>query len=186
MIARADCGEHLRQCDVVLQQLLRVDLSLVLLRSAPEGGDINDSGHLLELASYKPVLRGLDLVQAVTLALQLIAVNLADCRPGRELRFQALGQRDGLQAIQNFLTISEVIGIEVEVQLDITQSEKADGTHILQSRNPVQDGFNWHRDLLLHLLSRPRGILRDHIDERRRGIGICLDVETHERPDSGR
>ena len=60
-------------------------------------------GTCFELAADEPVLRGLDLVEGVAGADELIAIDLADGRPGRELRLEIVGQGEGLEAVEDLL-----------------------------------------------------------------------------------
>ncbi len=61
-VARANGGDDLRERDVVLQQLARIDFGDVLARAAAERSDVDDAGDLLDLAGDEPILRGLDFV----------------------------------------------------------------------------------------------------------------------------
>ena len=64
-VACGDGGDHLRERDVELQQLARVDFGDVFARGAAEPGDVDDPGNLLDFARDEPILRGFQFVQAV-------------------------------------------------------------------------------------------------------------------------
>src|SRR5581483_3037202 len=73
-----------------------------------------------------------------------------------------------------------------EIQFHIAQAEFADRPDILQTGNSVERSFNRDRYLLLHFLGGPCWILSNHLDQRRRGIGIRLDIEAPESPYANR
>jgi len=85
-VARRDRRHDLRKRKLVLQQLARIDFGDIGARAAAETCHIDDARHLLDLARNEPVLRGLEFVQAVARAIELVAVNLSDGRFGRKLR----------------------------------------------------------------------------------------------------
>ncbi len=60
-----------------------VDLHVVLLGLAAVARDVDDALHLLELALEHPVLRGLQILEGVSLADDAVAEHLADRVPGR-------------------------------------------------------------------------------------------------------
>ena len=43
--------------------------------------------------------------------------------------------------------------------------------------HPIERDLERDADQALHFLGAGAGVLRDHLDQRRRGVGICLDVE---------
>ncbi len=83
--------EDLWQGDVHRQQLIGVHFDLILTGRAAEGRDVDNAGNLFQLAADEPVLRGLKLIERITSAGELIAVDLADRRPWGELRLQPIG-----------------------------------------------------------------------------------------------
>ncbi len=176
-IAALNGGEDLGQGHVHGQQLVGIGFDLILAGGAAEGGDVDDAGNLLQLAADEPVLRGLEFIERIAAAGELIAVNLADGRPGRELRLQSIGQGQGLETVQHFLLVAEVVAVEIEIELYVAETEDADGAHLVEVRGAVQRGFDGNGHLLFHLFGRPGGILGDDLDQWRRGIGIGFDVE---------
>ena len=58
-VARADSGNDLRQCDVVLQQFLRINFRDVFARAAAKRSHIDNSRNLLDLALDEPIFRSL-------------------------------------------------------------------------------------------------------------------------------
>ena len=179
-VAAGDGVHHLRHGDAVRQQLVGVDLGLILARGASKRSHIDDPRHLLDLANHQPVLRGLEFVQRISRTCELITINFAHRRFRRELRLKTIRQRHLLQAIQRFLAIGEVIAPKIEIHLDVAESKDADRADLIQFRRAVQSRLQRDRHLLLHLLRRPRGILRDKLDHRRRRIRVGLDVELQE------
>src|SRR5258708_23035916 len=161
-----------------MQQLLLVEFDLVLPRGVAKGGNLNDAV-LLQIAPDQPILRGLHFIQSVMRTLQLIPVDLADRRPRRKLWLQVLRESHRLQAVQPFLPVAEVVAIKLEIQLNVAQSKDTDGTDVVEMRRSVQRSLQWDRDLLLHFLGGPRWVLRDDLHQRRRRIGIRLNIQIH-------
>ena len=114
----------------------------------------------------------------------MIAVDLADGRPGGELGLQSTGQGQRLQTIQDFLLVAEVVAVEIEVELYVAETEDADGAHLFEVRGAVERGFDRNGDLLFHLFGRPRGVLGDDLDQRRRWIWISFNVEFEKSVDA--
>jgi hypothetical protein len=86
-MALSTCG----QSDVHRQQLVWIGFDLVLTCCATEGRDIDDAWNLFQLAADEKVLRGLELIERIAAAGELVAVDFTDGRPGRELGLQAVG-----------------------------------------------------------------------------------------------
>src|SRR5580693_4729821 len=122
-IARADCGQYLRQEDVVLQQFLRINFRYVFAGATAERRDVDNSGNLLDLALYEPIFRGLQLVERVSRADEAITINFSYRRPRRKLRGDVRRQSDQLQAVQGFLAVPQIIAVIVEVEFYIAQSK---------------------------------------------------------------
>ena len=53
-----------------------------------------------------------------------------------------------------------------------------------EARHPIEGDFERPGDEPLHLLGARPGILGDHLDEGRRGVGIGLDVQIRGRVDA--
>ena len=168
---------HLRQGDVMRQQSSRVHDHLVLARGPTKRRDIDNARNLFDFARDQPVLRRLQFIQAVARPSENVAINFANRRSRRELRLQIIRQRQSLQVIEHFLAIMEIIAVEAEVKLHIAQPENAGRAHLLQMWRTVNGVLHRDCDLLLHFLRGPGGVLRDDLDQRRRRIGIGLDVE---------
>src|SRR6266851_836437 len=169
--------QHLRQRDAIAQQLIRIGLDLILPRRPAKRRDVDDARNLFELAAHEPVLRGLDLAERIAGTHELVAEDLADRRPRRELRLKIVRQRKRLEAIEHLLTVAEVFAVEVEVELHVREPEDADRPHLIEMRRAVQRRLDGHGDLLLHLFRGPRRVLRDDLDQRWRGVRVGLDVE---------
>ena len=73
------------------------------LVSPPKLDDVDDAGHLLELALEDPVLGRLQLLERVALADDAVAEDLADRVPRRELRLHAGRQLHELEAVDDLL-----------------------------------------------------------------------------------
>ncbi len=74
---------------------------------------------------------------------------------GESCGWRLLGRRQGLEAVEDLLTVAEVVAVEAEVELDVGEAEDGDGTHLIEVRRAVERGFDGHGDLLLHLFGGP-------------------------------
>ena len=164
---------------------------MVLLRRPPEGRHINDPAHLLELTLELPVLDRLQVAQGqLRRTRQLVTVDLGDSRPGRKLRLHPSEQRDHVDPVQHFLAVEVVVGREVEVGFDVAQAENGDRAQIGQPGHAIQGCLQRDRDQAFDFLGGPPGILGDHLDHRRRWVGISdyiknmEGVETAEKKDT--
>src|SRR5258707_9580915 len=83
LIRIGDRGVELRQRDAERAQAVGIDLDVVFLRQAAEADDVSHTRYLLELPLQNPVLRGLELLQAVSLPHHAVAEDLADGVPRR-------------------------------------------------------------------------------------------------------
>ncbi len=90
-----------------------------LTRLTAEADDVDDTGHLLELALEDPVLRGLEVAQRVALPLERVAVDLADRIPRGDRRLVAVRQVDEAEAIDHLLASIVVAGSPSEVALHV-------------------------------------------------------------------
>ena len=117
----------------------------------------------------------------------MIAVDLADRAPGRDLRLHAVGQRRQLREAVDHpllrLLVGEVVG---ELQLDVRQAEQRNGADGRDVGNAGHLHLDRDGDVALHLLGRQAGALGDDVDERRHRIRVGLDVELEEADDAGR
>src|SRR5260370_24182383 len=109
----ADRGHHLRHRDSVSDQFVRVEIDVKLLGRTTKAHYIDDAGDLFELSFENPVLRHLELHHAMVLANQLIAADLTDGRPGRQLWWYSWRQRDRLQPVEDFLPVLLVIAFKL-------------------------------------------------------------------------
>src|SRR5262249_42618829 len=69
---------HLRHGDVEGDELVRVEINVKLFGRPSETDYVNDARYLLELPFENPILRHLEIHQAVTLSGELITVDFAD------------------------------------------------------------------------------------------------------------
>ena len=86
LICVRDRLRQLRERQVVAAQLVGIDLDVQLARQAAERGDVDDARHLLELPLKDEVLRRLQIGERLAGPFERVAIDLADCVPGRELR----------------------------------------------------------------------------------------------------
>ena len=134
-VAGLDGVDELGEGDAVGKELVGIGLDLILARGAAEGGDVDDAGDLFDLTSDEPVLSGLDFVEGVAGADELIAIDFADGRPRGELRLEIVGQGEGLEAIEDLLLVAEGFAAELEVELDVGEAEDGDGADLVEVRH---------------------------------------------------
>jgi len=91
-----------------------------------------------------------------------------------------------LQTVQHFLPIPVVIAVIPKIQLHVAEAENRGRAHVLQTRNAEEHRFDGNGNLPFHLFGGPRGILRDHFDERRGGVRIRLNIEAQKHIKSAR
>jgi hypothetical protein len=84
---------------------------------------------------------------------------------------------DHLQTIEHLLPVVGVVGVVLEIALDVRQAKERDGADMVQARHAIELRLDGHGDLALHFLSGPARVLGNDLDRRWRRIGIRLDIE---------
>ena len=149
---------------------------MILFGHPPEGRDINNPGHPLELPLKHPVLNRFQVGQRGVVPDQLIAINLGDGPPGRENRLNTRWKGHHRQPVQDLLPIHKVLGAEIEIEFDVTEAEEGQGADIRQARHAGQGGLDRDRNLAFNFLGRPPRILGNHLNHRRRRIRVRGNV----------
>jgi len=109
-IGVADCGEHLRYCDVVGVELVQIDVNLEFLSSPAPGDDLDDTFDGQEAALDDPVLNCAQIGQAkVWRPHHLIAENLADQARALDRWLHIVRKVDPLLQAQSRLRVSEIV-----------------------------------------------------------------------------
>ena len=164
---------------------VEVDLGLEFLGLAAQHQHVGDAGHEPQPALDHPVLQGakLDQVHAGR-AGELIAEDFADRAGRRDHRLDARRQFDVLQPVERLLPDEMVVAAVFELQADEAQREHRVRADVFQPGRARDRDLDRNRDVALDLLRRLAGILRDDLDDRRRRIGIGLDVHAHRTPQS--
>src|ERR1051325_268361 len=185
-VAALDRLRKLSQGHLVVAQLREVRPHLVLLDQAAEADDVRDAGHEPQLARHHPVLVGAQLARRVLVALDAVAVDLADRgRERRQLCLHAVWQVDLAQPLDDLLPGEIAVRPVVEGEDEKRKAELRVRKHAHRAGQPRQRDLQRHRDLLLHLLGGAPGVKRDHRDLRVGDVWEGLDREVDERPDSG-
>src|SRR5215471_3218979 len=122
---------------------------------AAKTNDVNDTWHLLELALEDPVLRHLQVHQAMSLADQLVAIDFTDRRSRGKLRLHPRRELDHLQTIEDFLSIKVVIRLVLEITLDVRKAKERDRADMFEARHTIELCLDWHSNLALHLFRGP-------------------------------
>src|SRR5215471_14604912 len=147
---------------------------------ATKTDDVNDAWHLLELALQDPVLRHLQVHQAVALADQLVAIDFTDCRSRGELRLHTGRELNHLQTIEDFLSGKVVIRLVLEITLDVRKAKERDRADVVEARHAIELRLDWYGDLALHLFRGPSRVLRNDLNSGGRRVGVGLNVEQFE------
>ena len=121
---------------------------------------------------------------------QLVAEDLADAAGGRDHRQHAGRQHRILQPVDGLLAHEMIVAAVFELQADEAQRVDGVGADELQAGRAGDRDLDRDRDVALDFLRRLAGLLGDDLDDRRRRIGIGLDVQrqesTHAEPEKGR
>ena len=179
----ADRGHELRQRDPIGLQLVEVRLDLVFLRGSAPGIDLHHAGHGEQAALQDPVLDGPEIGQAeMRRAFYLIAVNLAHHAGGLNLRLDVVRKVDVLLKVEADLLEREIIvDAVVERHADKGQPVEGGRADIVYARRGGNADLDWNGVEALHLLRRQASRLGRDLDDDRRRIGVCLDIELRER-----
>ncbi len=169
------------QRDIEPQECAGIQIDVVFLGRAAIGADIDHAGHPLELPPDLPVLNGLQLGQALAGPGHFIAKDFGDGRPGRDRRLDVLGQRDGLQPVENFLPVAEIFRTEVEIDFDVAQAEDGEGADIGESRHTLERDLDRQGNGPFHLFGRPPAVLGDDFDHGGRRVRIGHHIQDMER-----
>ena len=184
LVGVGDGGLQLRQADIEAAQTIGIHVHVVLLGQPAEPHHVDHARHLAELLFQDPVLRGLEVRRGVVLAHHLVAVQLADGAPGRELGLHARRQGDEVELIEHALLSRGVAGVPAKVELHVGQAEERLRAHVFQPWHAHQAGFDGQGDVAFDFLGAPALRLRDELDHGRHRVGIGLDVELYIRADA--
>ena len=184
-VAGADRGDDLRQRQVERPHPVEVDLGLEFLGLAAEHQHVGDARHETQPALHHPVLQRPQLDQVdVRRTDELVAEDFADRAGRRDDRLHAGRKLDVLQPVERLLAHEVVVAAVFELQADEAQRKHRVGADVFQPRRAGDRDLDRDRDVALDLLRRLAGILRDDLDDRRRRIGIGLDVHGAERAEA--
>ena len=182
-VAAAQCLQQLRQREVVGDELVEIDLQLEGFGLSAPADDIHDAWNGTEAALQNPVLQSLQVEHAVAgRTNQPVTIDFADGADRADGGLNAVRQSGELrQAVEDLLkrlVIGKVIG---ELQFDIRQAVKRNGSHDAQVRHAGKLRLDRNRDVAFDFFGRKSRALGDDINHGRNGIGIGLDVQDFER-----
>ena len=112
---------------------------------------------------------------------QLVAEDFADAAGRRDHRLHAGRQLRVLQPVERLLAHEMIVAAVFELQADEAERVDGVGADEFQARRAGDRDLDRDRDVALDLLGRLAGLLGDDLDDRRRRIGIGLDVQRQER-----
>ena len=178
-------ADDLRQRQPVGDHPVEIDLDLVFLGVAAQHRDVGNAGHDPQPPLDDPVLDRLELHHThAGRAGELIAEDLADAARRRDHRLHARRQLHVLQPVDRLLADEMIVAAVFELQPDEAEREHRVGAREFQTRRARDRDFDRDGDVALDLFRRLAGPLRDDLDDRRRRIGIGLDVQGLERNDA--
>ena len=183
--AAADIGvaggnrvDDLRQGEAVGPHAIEVDLGLVFLGFAAQRRDVGDARHDAQFAFDHPVLQRLELDQVhARRTLELVAQDFADAAGRRNDRRDDGRQRGVLQPVGDLLAHEIVVAAIFELQADKAEREHRVRADVGQAGRAGDRDLQRNGDVTFDFLGRLAGILRDDLDDRRRRVGIGLDIE---------
>ena len=168
---------HLLHRHAVAPQFARIDEHLILLDGAAKAGHIDHSRHLFEEPVENPVLHRLELVDGVARAFKHIAHDLAGGAPGGEFWFDPIRQANGGEPVEHLLPGGAIIGSVGEAAFDVVEAGDRGAAQRHEAWHAVERRLQWNPDQPFHLFGARAGMLADHLHQRRRGIGVGLDIE---------
>src|SRR5439155_3503995 len=132
-----------------------------LLGLTAEADDVDDAGHLLELALEDPILRGLEIANGVALAFDGVAKHFSDRVPGRDVALHARRKLDELKSVDDFLARVFVARAPFEVTLHVREAEERLRSNVIEPGHAGEPDLERDRDVALGLFGAPSRRLRD-------------------------
>ena len=160
---------------------VEVDLGLEFLGFSPQHGDVGDAGHDAQLAFDHPILQRLEPHDVhARRSRQLVAKDLADAAGGRDHRQHAGRQHRILEPVEGLLTHKMIVATVFELQADEAEPVDGVGADELQAWRRGDRDLDRDRDVTLDFLGGLALLLGDDLDDRRRRVGIGLDIQGQE------
>ena len=173
--------EDVGQTDLERRHPRRVRLDVDLAQKPAVRHDVRNARDAQKLGPHHPVLLRAQGHRVGALALERVAVDLADGRrQGTEGRLNAGGELGPRQTLQDLLPGEEGLNTVLEGQGHERQPEERDAAQAEQARHAVQDALERDRDAALHLLGRLAGKEGDDLHLRVGRVGESLDGELRE------
>ena len=182
-IGIANRRDHLRHRNAIASHPVTIKRDLVAFRFAAPAGHVDDARHGLKAALQHPVLKGLQVGQAIARRPHdAIAHDLADRAGRRHRRLRPAIQRPELaQAVDDTLLRLVVGEVVSELDLDVRQTEQGNGAHACDVGDARHLDLDRDRDVAFDLFRRQAGRLGHHLYHRRHRIGISFDVQLRKR-----
>src|SRR5262249_8716469 len=144
--------------------------------------DSRETRHDAQLSLDNPILDRLEPDQVhAGWTFELIAQDFADSAGRRNHRRYRCRQRRIFQPIGDLLAYKIVIAAIFELQSNEPEREHGVRADVSKARRTRDRDFERDGDITLDFLRGLAGILRDDFDNRRRGVGVSLDIEGGER-----
>ena len=179
VVRAADGIDHLAEREAVGEQRRRVDLHLVLLDEAADGGDLGHALHAREPVAERPVLEGAQIGERVRAAPvdERVLVHPADAgRVGAQAGSDAFRQAagDALHVLEDAAPRPVEVGAVGEDDVDERVAEHRLPAHVLDARcgdHGADDGVG---DLVLDQVGAPPGPVGedDHLHVGEVGEGV--------------
>src|SRR5271166_1111314 len=187
-IRPGDGGVDLTQADAVSAELVGVEVDLVFLGSAADGGDFRHTRHAVELVAYIPVLNGTELAQVPAVPLDRVPEDLADSRGvGGEVGNHTRGKERGgdRQPLEHAGASEVVVGRLVEDDRDHREVELARRADDLDAGQPLKVDRQGVSDLVFDLLGAAAHPVREYDDLVFGQVGNGINGRGHHGTDAG-
>ena len=174
--------EHVVEHDAERRHLRRVRLDVDLLDRPPYDTTSATPGTRMQRGPHDPVLDRAQRHRIGAVALERVAIDLADRRRERaEVGLDAVGRFASGDALDDLLARDERIDAVLERQRDERQAEQRDRAQAVQAGHAVERALERDRDPALDLLGRLAGVDRDDLDLGVGRIGERLDRQVRVR-----
>src|SRR5271157_1968612 len=181
-------GVDLTQADAVSTELVGVEIDLVFLGSAADGGDFRHSRHAVELVTNIPVLNGPQLAQVPAVPLDRVPEDLAHgCGVGGEVGNHTRGKERGgdRQPLEHAGASEVVVGRLVEDDRDHREVELARRADDLDAGQPLKVDRQGVSDLVFDLLGAAAHPVREYDDLVFGQVGNGINGRGHHGTDAG-
>ena len=197
LVAVADGFDHAAEREVVVAEANRIDVDLILLHVAADGGDFGDARHRVQLIADEPVLQRAQVAKGKPIAVNGVPEHVANaCRVGPEYRHRAFRHlaAEQAQTLEHAAAREILIDLVLEDDVDHREAERRLRSDDAHAGEPAQVDGERIADLVFDLLRAVAGPVGEDndlvvgeigngVDRRRRRGPPAPDGERHRQPD---